>query len=263
MLNQNRFFHNIFLSITSLILFFSIDNGIVVRATELTPNFKLHVPILEYHQADYLRGNALGLLPMQFEEEVKWLSAHGYHTIDFQQLYAAFYLGHPLPEKPVLLTFDDGYESVYRKVYPLLKKYKEKATIFMISKYVGLHGTWDMLTENELKTMEESGLVDVESHTATHPNLANASVDETRFQIRESTRELEAITGHAIQFFCYPSGKFNEFTIQQLQANGYLLAVTQGHERACLKQGPYSLHRMVIHQGMPLEDFTQCLTREA
>ncbi|GMA62848.1 polysaccharide deacetylase family protein [Alicyclobacillus fastidiosus] len=227
--------------------------------SDIKPNFDLQVPILEYHQADYLPGNSLGLRSGQFLREAQWLSDHGYHTINFGQLYAAMYHMYQLPKKPIIITFDDGYESVYRNIFPILKKFNQQVTIFMISNYVRLHGKWPMLTKDELRVMESSGLVDVESHSATHPDLGTASEREAYREIVQSSRDLEKITGHPIRFFCYPSGRYNAATIEMLKENGYFLATVQGHEPASLRQGPYTLHRMTIYQTTSLENFAQYL----
>lgn len=225
----------------------------------LQPNLHVHVPILEYHQAEYIPGNVLGLRPGQFAQEAEWLYQHGYHTINFGQLYAAFYRGYSLPDKPVLITFDDGYESVYDKVFKVLQTYHFQATIFMISSYVGLHGAWRMLEKNQLLAMEKSGLIDVESHTVTHPNLAVASPALATREIGQSAVDLERMMGHPIRFMCYPSGRYQASTIDILKRQGYLLATTQGHEQARLAQGPYALHRIVIYQTTSLSSFAHDL----
>ncbi|GMA63165.1 polysaccharide deacetylase family protein [Alicyclobacillus fastidiosus] len=232
------------------------------KTTDIKLNVGLQVPILEYHQADYIPGNSLGLRSEQFLKEAQWLSDHGYHTINFGQLYAAMYHGYQLPKKPILITFDDGYESVYRNIFPILKKFNQQATVFMISNYVGLHGKWPMLTKDELRIMENSGLVDVESHSATHSDLATASGREAHREIIQSSHDLEKITGHPIRFFCYPSGRYNSTTVKVLKENGYLLATVQGHQPASLTQGPYALHRIPVYQTTSLENFAEYLSHE-
>lgn len=229
------------------------------RMTKST-NFHLRVPILEYHQAAYLPGNAIGLRPQQFQSEVAWLLDHHYHTINFGQLYAAMYLGYSLPTNPVLLTFDDGYESVYTNIFPILKQHQMQATIFMVSGYVGLHGRWSMLTAPELRTMERSGLVDVESHTVTHPDLSVVSDRRAAREIAQSAQSLALVTGHPIRFFCYPAGKHRATTKLILEKNGYLLATVQGHDKASALQGPYGLHRIVVYESTSLASFARSLS---
>jgi peptidoglycan/xylan/chitin deacetylase (PgdA/CDA1 family) len=74
-----------------------------------------------------------------------------------------------LPSRPIVITFDDGYESTYTNAFPVLRKYGFHATVFMVSGFVGRHG---FLTQQELITMQKTGLVDIESHTVDHKNLA-------------------------------------------------------------------------------------------
>lgn len=75
---------------------------------------QVRVPILLYHELNYLPRNSLGMAPGQFESEVEFLHQNDFHTITMEQLYAALYQRRPLPHRPILLTFDDGYKSVYK-----------------------------------------------------------------------------------------------------------------------------------------------------
>ena len=143
------------------------------------------IPVLNYHQVEEKDGNPLTLWPDQFEAQMAYLAEEGYTPITIDEMMDALENGAPLPEKPVIITFDDGYADNYEYAYPILKKYGFKATIFLIYDFTNTYPnylTWDQINE-----MKESGLIHFESHTMTHANLAElTSVDELRHEIADS-----------------------------------------------------------------------------
>ena len=90
--------------------------------------------------------------------------------------------GTPLPEKPVILTFDDGYVDNYKNAYPILEKYNLKGTIFLISDFVGTYPNY--MTWAQVDEMQQSGLIDFESHTLSHPELDKIPSDQVQHQRR-------------------------------------------------------------------------------
>src|SRR5262245_20632003 len=114
-------------------------------STVFTPS--LHVPILMYHYisanprapADPLRTR-LSVPPAQFAQQLAYLHRAGYTTITLDDLVDALHLHATLPSKPVILTFDDGYQDFYTNAYPLLRRYRDKATIYIITRNVGTPG---------------------------------------------------------------------------------------------------------------------------
>ncbi|MCL6593658.1 MAG: polysaccharide deacetylase family protein, partial [Alicyclobacillus sp.] len=120
------------------------------------------VPILEYHDITYIPHDPWAMSPSQFAEEMKYLHDNQFHVMSLDELYAVMQGRASLPARPVVITFDDGYESNYTNAFPILKQYRFPATIFMISGFVGRSG---FLTKDQLLTMANSGLIEVESHT--------------------------------------------------------------------------------------------------
>jgi peptidoglycan/xylan/chitin deacetylase (PgdA/CDA1 family) len=230
----------------------------------MTINPHVSVPILEYHEARYTPGNVITLKPGQFEAEVEWLHSHGFHTINFGQLYAAMYYGYKLPSRPVVLTFDDGYESVYLDVFPILKKYGYQATVFAISGDVhdepNRSVKYPKLTTDELRIMQQSGVFDIESHTVHHVDLSTVSSRVADAELRQSADDLERIVGHPIRFFCYPYGHYTRETVALVKKNGYLLATTQHTGYANLSQGALTLDRICIYSYDSLTTFAEKLT---
>jgi len=123
--------------------------------------YELRLPVLMYHHVvyDWQECNEMTVTTGRLEEDLQWLAENGYHTVLPRELAA----GLPLPEKPVLITFDDGYRSNYDLAYPLLKKYRAKASIavmaYMQDNQAPNFLSWDMCRE-----MAASGLVEIGSH---------------------------------------------------------------------------------------------------
>ena len=110
----------------------------------------------------------------------------------------------------LILTFDDCFVYFYDNAFPLLKKYNQKATIFIITDYINGE---NYLTEEQLKEIADSGLVKIESHTKTHNYLDEMTYEEQVTEAVESKERLEAITGQEVTVYCYPSGRYNDETL--------------------------------------------------
>lgn len=167
------------------------------------------VPVLMYHAVsdNIWGGTELFVSPSSMEEQLAYLKEHGYTTITFEDLYRIDEI-----EKPVLLTFDDGYDDNYEYLYPLLKKYDSKATIFMISGRIGSAETHKM-TAKQLKELSRSGLVSIQSHTFTHEQLGTLSRRDQEAQIKQAANALLECTGKYPFVLCYPHGSYNEDTL--------------------------------------------------
>jgi peptidoglycan/xylan/chitin deacetylase (PgdA/CDA1 family) len=234
------------------------------RTKNIAVNDHVRVPILEYHEANYVPGNPATLKPGQLLAELQWLHRHGFHTINFGQLYAAMYYGYTLPKRPVLLTFDDGYESVYYKVFPLLKRFRDQATLFIVPGYT--HEKPDRtkefptLTISELQEMQESGLVDVEDHTVSHRDLTKLTLAQVQYEIESSAKWLESVVHHPMFVFCYPYGHYTPQILRCVTQAGFLLGVTEHKGYANLAQGPLTLDRLTVFESMSLEQFAAALS---
>lgn len=219
----------------------------------------VQVPILMYHDATYLPGDSLGLAPGQFVQEMRFLHDQHFHTINFGQLYGAMYGGYRLPSRPILVTFDDGYASVYSTALPVLRKYGFQATVFMIAGWTGIHHKFPMLTWSQLVAMQRSGTIDVESHTVHHVDLKYTDTQVTQQELVDSARLLAAYVHHPIAYFCYPSGGYTAQTMGDLRRAGYLLAVTEHPGYARASEGAYGLSRLRVYEGMSLQGFRTLL----
>ena len=162
-------------------------------------------PVLMYHTSSENNPGALADLyvkPSEFEKQIKYLSENNY-------IFCTFDDWHKLQntEKPVFITFDDGYEENYTEIFPILKKYNAKITIFLVVNTVNIQ-----LTEDMIREMSDSGLVKFESHTLTHVKLAEISSDDRRLteELLNSKIKIEEITGKRVFAISYPNGYFNK-----------------------------------------------------
>ena len=183
----------------------------------------IKVPILTYH---YIRVNpdardrmgfALSVTPTDFAAQMNWLARSGYHTITTEDLHAYLSGVRGLPSKPVILTFDDGYADFYTTALPILRTHDFRADLYVVSGFVGRPG---YLSAAQVRESDRSG-IEIGSHTVTHADLARTSAGGVRTELVDSRRYLEALLGHPVYSFCYPSGKFTGAVAYQVAAAGY------------------------------------------
>lgn len=199
--------------------------------------YTANVPILMYHHiAEKTDGNTMIITPEDFDAQMKTLSDNGYTAVTFDELNNYVTYGDELPEKPVVITFDDGYTSNYEYAYPILEKYGMKATVFVIGSSVGksTYRETDLpinphFDEDAIVEMVESGVIDIQSHTYDmHRNpsydgdgvrdrmvqLDGESEEEyltaLREDIRTSRDTLSSITGEEVNVLAYPQGYYND-----------------------------------------------------
>lgn len=186
------------------------------------------VPILMYHDVLEPKEVFFDLTPAEFEAHLQTILDNGLTPISPDQLVQHLRTGAPLPEKPVLLSFDDGYVGHYENVYPLLKKYQVPATFFVFpGKVDGAVVGRSTLTWEQLKTMAADPLVTIGSHSVTHPaDLRTLSDEELLYEVVESKRQLESQLGIPMRYFSYPTGHYDERVAQAVADAGYMAAFT-------------------------------------
>lgn len=161
-----------------------------------------------------------------FDQQMKYLYDHGFNAITLDEFYEFRINNKPLPPKPVIITFDDGYRDNYTNAYPILKKYGFKGTIFIITGSVGLKNylTWDMIRE-----MYNSGLVEIGAHTVNHYTLSEIPLADAQSEIIMSRSIIEKEIGYKTTFFSYPLGKNTPEVVKFVQHEGYKGAVIMGN----------------------------------
>ena len=200
--------------------------------------------------ADAIRRD-LTVTPEAFETQMSWFKQQGYDTISLGELIDGYSHPDSLPAKPVILTFDDGYDDAFIHAFPILKKYGFKGTFFIISRTINIPG---YLSAEQLKEMSDSGM-SIEAHCMTHADLTKLSLEEVRRQAVEPRQAIEACTGKRPDYFCYPSGKYNGAVIEVLRESGYSAAVTTSFGARHQLDSIFELKRIRVKGADRLEDF--------
>jgi peptidoglycan/xylan/chitin deacetylase (PgdA/CDA1 family) len=211
---------------------------------------QLTVPILMYHRIDYLRPGLpeitrrLTVDPTDFEHQMEWLNEHGFHSLTQQALRDALLDGRPLPRKPILITFDDGYRDVLGKASPVIARLGMHATEYVISNR--LFGTdSSFLTVPELHLLEQRG-IQIGSHTETHAQLTALSDAHALQELTTSKHVLEQALDHPVVWFAYPYGAYDDHVAGLVAQAGYQLAVTTKPGSCQDSNNPLELKRFEV-----------------
>ncbi len=185
------------------------------------------VPVIMYHDIRAKKEVFFDVTPPEFEAALQSIQKQGLTPISVDQLLTHMRTGLPLPEKPILLTFDDGYAGQYEFVYTLLKKYRYPGMFSIytdkLDKKLGRPGiTWP-----QLKEMAADPLITISAHSVTHPkDVSKLPDDKLRYEIEQSKKVLEERLGVEIHVFTYPEGNYDARVIKFIQAAGYWGAFT-------------------------------------
>ncbi|HVA88568.1 MAG TPA: polysaccharide deacetylase family protein [Chloroflexota bacterium] len=246
-----------------------------LRLPHILPNRTIRAPILMYHFVSSLPAATdlnygLTVTDADFIAQLSYLRAHGYHTVSVLQVYNALYRHAALPANPVMLTFDDGYVDNYTDAFPILRRFHDHAEFNIISAYVGLTvGINSYMTWPQLKQLAAAGM-DIGSHTVDHQDLGTLSVDQIRFELRDSRNMLQRELHVPVQWLAYPSGEpfrdgslaAQQLLLSLLPEYGYVGALldgplTTGTQSA---QTPFQLERIRVAGGEDLADFAASLS---
>ena len=212
--------------------------------------------ILAYHCVGYEKNNRLIVPPLQFKQQMKYIKDNGYSTITLDQLYKFIMENKPLPQKSVVITFDDGYVDNYQCAYPILKEFNHKATVFVIPKTIDKNKNY--MTSNQLKELQSNG-IDIESHTLDHEKLTTLSYEKQLNTLKESKTTLENILGKKVNYIAYPYAKYNTDTIKAAMNAGYSMGFILGSKVARKNDGIYTLHRISVDPNDSIDIFISIL----
>ncbi|MCX7781672.1 MAG: polysaccharide deacetylase family protein [Negativicutes bacterium] len=213
------------------------------------------VPVLMYHSVGPERNNDAVISKERFAEHMAFLRQENFQPISLDELHAYLTEKKPLPLKPVVLTFDDGYPDTYEVVYPLLKQYGFKSTLFMITDQIGKR-----LTPEQLKEMKAGGM-EIAPHTHTHRELTGLSPREQAEEIMKSKEILDRILGQDSRHFCYPNGSYNAETLRLLKEAGFKTAVTINPGWTKPGDNVLALNRVWMGNGVDLKHLRERLSR--
>lgn len=225
---------------------------------------QIRVPILMYHYlsapppgADIYRQD-LSVPPERFAAHLDRLLAEGYTTVNLYQVLDALQRGAPLPDKPVVLTFDDGYRDNYENAFPLLKERSMQATIFVVTDFIDeerpAYLTWDMARE-----MLEAG-VSIESHGRNHVSLAKKDDDYLVWQALGSLETIEYELGVRPRFVSYPAGEYDRRTIDIFQSAHYWGGLTTRQGATLDNQRLFELPRIRVRNTTTPDELIRLLT---
>lgn len=221
------------------------------------------IPVLMYHSiADNSNvtnsaSKSIILPPELFKEQMQYLKDNGYTTLTLDELYNFLEKDKPVPEKSVVLTFDDAYEDNYTNVYPVLKEFGFRGTIFVITGGTDKIGAY--LTSDQLKEMDINGM-DIESHTVNHEELDKLSLEKQEQTLVQSKQFLEKLLNKKVDYIAYPSGLYNNFTEQAVKNAGYTMAFTTNSGWANTNTNILFLNRVFVNALKGIDQFKERLT---
>ncbi len=224
------------------------------------------VPILMYHAvADTPARAARGLsvTPAAFAEQMAALAADGFTPLTTRQLGAAWRDGGPLPARPVLITFDDGYEGVHRHALPVLAGHGFPATLFATTGWIRGRGAADlapgapdaMLSWQQVRGLAAAG-VEIGGHAHSHPQLDQIGAGRLWFELTRCKEILTEELGAPPVAFAYPFG-YSDRRVRAAVRRAYAISLAVGNRLAARSQGPYALQRVTVRRSTGIEEFTR------
>lgn len=229
----------------------------------VTPGGYQIVPILTYHNLGEQAKGRLVLAAESFREQMQHLKRDGYRVITLREFIEFTQLNRQLPQKSVVLTFDDGYRAFKQYAYPVLKELGFTATLFVYTDWVGAGR--GALSWTDLRELQAEGF-DVEAHSKTHGDLRRqAGETDAQYASRmraelEQPQELFARhLGRRSPVLAYPYGRWDEGLLPKVKEYGYVAAFSVRRQGNASFVRPLAAHRSQIYSEMTLEDFVRNL----
>jgi peptidoglycan/xylan/chitin deacetylase (PgdA/CDA1 family) len=226
----------------------------------VTPERIQVVPILCYHRFGN-GGSKMIISPARFAQQLEWLAANGYQVVRLSALKDFLAGRQPLPPKSVVITIDDGYESVYRHALPLLKQHRFPATLFVYPDFIG---AGDALRWPQMEEMVASGLIDIQAHSKSHRNLIERVPGESEERYRSLLDAELAVprdvlqrrlSGARVHQLAYPFGDANAVVVDSAVRHGYDIGVTVVPGPNPFYAQPMMLRRTMIFGDLDLDGF--------
>lgn len=223
------------------------------------PPGRVKAPILLYHHVSNQREDSRYFVsPVEFKRQMESLKLWGYTPIPLSLMVTALAEGALLPERPVVITFDDGYRDVYQHAFPILQEYGFVAAVYVISEQIGVRG---YLTFDQLAELVRAGW-ELGSHTKTHANLRLAGVRLSE-EILGSRGDLETLFGVPVMSFSYPYGSTTAAIRKLVEESGYAAAVGLGGLVEHTERTRFYLSRIEVQNGHDLNKFGELLSLTA
>jgi peptidoglycan/xylan/chitin deacetylase (PgdA/CDA1 family) len=207
------------------------------------------VPILTFHAIDD-RPSVISCTPEVFREGMALLHEAGYRTMGLLEAVDCLHRGGGFPKRAFVLTFDDGFQSVYREAFPVMRELGMRATVFLTvgaargastDRLPSFEGR-TMLSWREVREMQTAG-VEAGAHTLTHPDLTRLPADRIAVEMRESREVIEDAVGAAVRTFAYPFGRYHPDS-QRIAREYFSCACADTLGLASRRSDPYALERV-------------------
>lgn len=223
------------------------------------PPRSLKLPVLMFHHVGSVPAGAdeirvgLTVSDVDFESMMAYLKQAGYQTITPSQLFKSLFTGAPLPEHPVMITFDDGYLDNYQNAAPVLEKYGLRALVNIIVQKIGTpeYMSWDQVAELERKN------IDIGSHTMSHPDLTSLAAAELKDELSGSSAAITSHLGHPVYWLCYPAGDYDADVVRSAREAGYLLAFSTDAGETQSSDAPLVVKRYRVRNDTGLDGFKE------
>ena len=229
--------------------------GIMPQAGAADAPQAQRVPIFMYHTSSEDNPGRtfyeLYVRPSEFERQVQHLADNGYTFMTFDGWFDLHTV-----DRPVFITFDDGYETNYTEIFPIIQRHNVKITIFLETGAIGRRGR---LSADMIRRMSDSGLVKFESHTVSHQRLTELSPEKLREELRESRRTIERITGRRVHAVSYPFGAFNAEVIAAAREYYQFGVAVMGSKHSTARHGNFEIRRMEVQRSTTMAQFRRML----
>lgn len=205
------------------------------------------VPILMYHEVGepWSPWEGLFVRPEEFRAQLEWLARQGYRTASMAELAAHWQSGAPLPERPIVLTFDDGLRGNYTHAFPVMQEFGFTGTLYLVESLIGQE---HYVTDAMIAEMAAAGF-ELGVHTRTHRDLTRLTDQALRDETAGVKERFEERFGVEVTSLAYPAGAHDDRVLRAVEEAGFLTAVTVRPGAAAPGQGLLTLHRIRVNRG--------------
>jgi len=202
----------------------------------------ISIPVLMYHSVNDELRDSRDVSVKTFESHIKYIAEHGYTSLTAMALYKALKGETPMPAKPVVITFDDGFRDNYTNAFPILKRYHVKAVYFVVSSRSG-DDEPDFISWEEMREMEKTGIIDIESHTHRHRKdnleiIGRGGEEEIFEDLTLARKMIGEKLGKECRFLAWPQGHYNAKMLKIAEEAGYYSTfITENGPNISLQDG--------------------------
>jgi peptidoglycan/xylan/chitin deacetylase (PgdA/CDA1 family) len=218
------------------------------------------VPVLCYHQFSKKKSSSkISISEEMFDQQMEYLKKNGFTVISLNTLHNFLNYKRRPPKNSIVITIDDGWKTAKTIAAPILKKYGFTATLFIYTDLIRPKPNNVTLCWDEIKEMMNEGIVEVQSHTASHSDLTKLKEASIERELEDSKKIIKENLGINVKYLAYPYGNFNDQVIDKLKKYGYEVAFTVIKGGNAFFYNNYALNRSMVFNSNDIDDFTQLL----